>query len=82
MIEKILGIWFRVVAVVVDAAVVVVDVVVVVASQFNARPFGSTCAIHQGSISSMFYEQLLHVQIPKAQKDSLVSSVVLRFWDL
>jgi len=36
----------------------------------------------QGSISSMFHEQLLHPQIPKAQKNNQVSCVVLCFWDL
>jgi hypothetical protein len=36
----------------------------------------------QGSISPTFYQQLLCAQIPKAQKDSQVISVFLRFWDL
>ena len=31
--------------------------------------------IHQGSISPTFYEQLLCVQIPKAQKDSQVKQL-------
>jgi len=34
-----------------------------------------------GSISPMFCEQLLHAQIPKAQKNTVIS-IFLRFWDL
>jgi hypothetical protein len=34
------------------------------------------------SISSTFYEQLFLKKIPKAQKDSQVISVILRFYDL
>ena len=36
---------------------------------------------NQVSISSMFYQQLLHARIPKAQKQSSRQSI-LRFWDL
>jgi hypothetical protein len=36
----------------------------------------------QVSISSTFYVQLLRTQIPNAQKDSQVSSVVWCVWDL
>jgi len=36
----------------------------------------------QVSISSMFYEQLLRTQIPKAQKKTVKSSSFLHFWDL
>jgi len=39
----------------------------------------------QVSISSTFLEQLLHAQIPKAQKNTVKSSVISilwRFWDL
>jgi len=36
----------------------------------------------QVSISSTFYKQLSHVQIPKAQKDTDDSAVFLPFWDL
>jgi len=34
-------------------------------------------SLDQGSISPTFYDQLLHVQIPKGQKDSQVISVIL-----
>ncbi len=34
------------------------------------------------SISLTFYEQLLCLQIPKAQEDSQVINVFLHFWDL
>ncbi len=34
------------------------------------------------SISPMFYEQLLHMQITKAQKDTGDVTVFLRFWNL
>jgi hypothetical protein len=34
------------------------------------------------SISPTFTAQLLRTQIPKLQKDSLVISVFLHFWDL
>jgi len=37
---------------------------------------------YQVSVSPTFYKQLLRVQIPKAQKDSLVTSVILHLWDL
>jgi hypothetical protein len=36
----------------------------------------------QGSILSMFYEQLLGAMIPKVQKDSQVVSLFLRLLDL
>jgi len=36
----------------------------------------------QVSISSTFYEQLLRTQIQKAQKDSQVVNLFLRFWGL
>ncbi len=36
----------------------------------------------QGSFHQHVYEQLLDVQILKAQKDSWVISVFLHFWDL
>jgi len=36
----------------------------------------------QGSISQTFYVQLLHVVIPKAQKNTVKPSVFLHFWDL
>jgi len=36
----------------------------------------------QGTISSMFYKQLLHTKIPIVQKDSQIISVFLHFWDL
>ncbi len=42
----------------------------------------STPYANKGSISPTFYTQLLHAQIPKAQKDSQVISVFLQFWDL
>ncbi len=35
-----------------------------------------------GSISPTLYEQLLHAQIPKVQKDSQVVSLFLHFCDL
>jgi len=35
-----------------------------------------------GLISPTIYAKLLYTQIPKAQKDSQVISVFLRFWDL
>jgi len=33
------------------------------------------------SISATFFEQILHVQIPKVQKDSQVISFIWQFWD-
>jgi hypothetical protein len=35
-----------------------------------------------GLISPTFYKLLLHMQIPKAQKDTDDLAVYLRFWDL
>jgi len=36
----------------------------------------------EGSILPPFYEQLLGVQIPKAQKALMIRLSFLRFWDL
>ncbi len=37
---------------------------------------------YQGLISSTFYEQLLHLKIPKEQKDTDKLTEFLPFWDL
>jgi len=36
----------------------------------------------QVSISSTFYKQLLHAQIPKVQKDWKLDCIFLHLWDL
>jgi len=35
---------------------------------------------HKWSISTMFYEQLIHAQIRKVKKDTVDLTVSLRFW--
>jgi len=49
----------------------------------NKIHFVGVCGIkYKGSISPMFCEQILHVQIPKVQKDTDDVTVFLRFLDL
>jgi len=48
----------------------------------NPGPYLSLSLIHLGSISPTFYEQLLRMQIPKAEKVTGDLTVFFHLWDL